>query len=65
MDTVHQGDLDRLKSIYHINAVDEVAQLEMVCAVEKINERYLIPVLEALLAQFPFIITAFHADNGA
>lgn len=31
------------------------------------NQRTLliIPVLEALLAQFPFIITAFHADNGA
>lgn len=41
VDAVHQGDLDRLKGIYHINAVDEVAQLEMVCAVEKINERYL------------------------
>ena len=32
---------------------------EIVCAVEKISERYLIPVLEQLLDQFPFIILGF------
>jgi len=32
---------------------------------ETISERYLIPVLEALLEQFPFVILAFHADNGS
>ena len=37
----------------------------MVCAVEKISERYLIPVLEQLLDQFPFIMVSFHADNGS
>ena len=65
VDTVHQGDLDGVKGVYHINAVDEVTQFEIVCSVEKISERYLIPVLEALLEQFPFIILAFHADNGS
>lgn len=65
VDTVHQGDLDGGKGVYHINAVDEVTQFEIVCSVEKISERYLIPVLEALLDQFPFIILAFHADNGS
>lgn len=65
VDTVHQGDLDRVKGVYHINAVDEVTQFEVVCSVEKISERYLIPVLEALLEQFPFVIRAFHADNGS
>jgi len=65
VDTVHQGDLDGVKGVYHINAVDEVTQFEIVCSVEKISERYLIPVLEALLEQFPFVILAFHADNGS
>jgi transposase InsO family protein len=65
VDTVHQGDQDGVKGLYHINAVDEVTQFEIVCAVEKISERYLIPVLEQLLDQFPFIILSFHADNGS
>ena len=65
VDTVHQGDFDGVKGVYHINAVDEVTQFEIVCSVEKISERYLIPVLEDLLEQFPFIILAFHADNGS
>lgn len=65
VDTVHQGDLDGVKGVYHINAVDEVTQFEIVCSVEKISERYLIPVLADLLDQFPFLILAFHADNGS
>jgi transposase InsO family protein len=65
VDTVHQGDLDGVKGVYHINAVDEVTQFEIVCSVERISERYLIPVLEDLLDQFPFVILAFHADNGS
>ena len=65
MDTVHQGDLDGKKGVYHLNAVDEVTQFEIVCSVEKISERYLIPVLSALLEQFPFVILGFHADNGS
>jgi transposase InsO family protein len=65
VDTVHQGDQDGIKGLYHINAVDEVTQFDIVCAVEKISERYLIPVLEQLLDQFPFIIVSFHADNGS
>jgi len=65
VDTVHQGDLDGVKGMYHINAVDEVTQFEIICSVEKISERYLIPVLADLLDQFPFVILAFHADNGS
>ncbi len=65
VDTVHHGDLDGVKGVYHINAVDEVTQFEIVCSVEKISERYLIPVLADLLDQFPFLILAFHADNGS
>jgi transposase InsO family protein len=65
VDTVHQGDQDGRKGLYHINAVDEETQFEIVCAVEKISERYLIPVLEQLLDQFPFVILSFHSDNGS
>ncbi len=65
VDTVHQGDLDGVKGMYHINAVDEVTQWQIVGACEHISEAYLIPVLEAMLAQFPFRIQGFHSDNGS
>jgi hypothetical protein len=65
IDTVHQGDFDKQKGVYHINAVDEVTQLEVICTVEKISEQYLIPVLEDLLLEFPFLIKGFHSDNGS
>ena len=65
IDTVHQGDQDKQKGVYHINAVDEVTQFEIVCSVEKISEAYLIPVLEELLDAFPFTIINFHSDNGS
>jgi len=65
IDTVHQGDQDKQKGVYHINAVDEVTQFEVVCSVEKISEAYLIPVLAELLDAFPFTIINFHSDNGS
>jgi hypothetical protein len=65
VDTVHQGDLDKEKGVYHINIVDEVTQWELVGAVEKISEYYLKPLLEDLIAQFPFKIINFHSDNGS
>jgi transposase InsO family protein len=65
IDTVHQGDQDQVKGVYHINAVDEVTQMEVVCAVERISENYLIPVLEQLIELFPFEIKGIHADNGS
>jgi hypothetical protein len=65
VDTVHQGDLLQEKGVYHINLVDEVTQWEIVAATEKISERYLIPVLENALTQFPFVIKNFHSDNGS
>ena len=65
IDTVHQGDLDKQKGVYHINAVDEVTQFEVVCTVEKISEIYLIPALEQLLETFPFTVLGFHSDNGS
>jgi hypothetical protein len=37
----------------------------IVCAVEKISEHYLIPILEQLLEQFSFELLGFHANNGS
>jgi transposase InsO family protein len=65
VDTVHQGDLDGVKGVYHINAVDEVTQWQIVGATEQISEAYLQPVLKDMLAQFPFRIRGFHSDNGS
>ena len=65
IDTVHQGDLNGQKGVYHINAVEEIAQWEIVASVERISEAYLVPVLEIMLAEFPFIIRGFHSDNGS
>jgi len=53
------------KGVYHINAVDEVTQWEIVASVEGISEAYLVPVLETMLLQFPFVIRGFHSDNGS
>jgi len=65
VDTVHQGDWNEEKGVYHINAVDEVTQWEIVASVEKISEYYLEPILENMLASFPFVIRGFHSDNGS
>lgn len=65
VDTVHQGDRDGVKGVYHINAVDEVTQWQVVVSVPQISEAWLIPALEALLRQFPFRIHGFHSDNGS
>lgn len=65
IDSVHQGDLDGKKGVYHINAVDEVTQYQAVVCVEKISEAYLLVALEELFAAFPFVIRCFHSDNGS
>jgi len=65
IDTIHQGDLNGQKGVYHINAVDEVTQWEIVASVERISEAYLVPALESMLVQFPFSIRGFHSDNGS
>jgi transposase InsO family protein len=65
IDTVHQGDWQGAKGVYHINAVDAVTQWQVVGCVERINEQFLMPVLEAVLHQFPFRIMGFHSDNGS
>jgi transposase InsO family protein len=65
VDTVHQGDLDGIKGVYHINAVDEVTQWQVVGSVAAITQMHLEPVLRAILSQFPFPIRGFHSDNGS
>ena len=65
IDTVHQGDQQGRKGLYQINAVDEVTQWEIAAATPQISELWLIPALEAILQQFPFVIRGFHSDNGS
>ena len=65
VDTVHQGDWEGAKGVYHINAVDAVTQWQVVGCTSKISESYLLPVLEGVLEQFPFVVLGFHVDNGS
>ena len=66
IDSVHQGDgPNREKGVYHINFVDEVTQWEFVACVATICDKDMLPVLEAILFMYPFVIHEFHADNGS
>jgi len=65
IDSVHQGDWDGAKGLYHINAVDCVTQWEVVATVQTLSEAHLLPVIEQMLEQFPFELLGFHADNGS
>lgn len=65
VDSVHQGDRDKEKGVYHINMVDEVTQDEIVATVEGISEEFLKPALEEALDAFPVILRSFHSDNGS
>jgi len=65
IDSVHQGDFDGIKGLYHINAVDCVTQWQVVASVQTIAENHLLFVIEQMLQQFPFEILGFHADNGS
>ena len=65
IDSVHQGDRDGVKGLFHINAVDCITQWEVVATVQTISEAHLLPVIEQMLEQFPFQILGFHADNGS
>ena len=64
IDSVHQGDQDKRKGIYHINAVDEVTQFQIIVTLERISEAFMLPALKQMLTAFPFKIRGFHADNG-
>ena len=63
-DTVHQGDLEGVKGVYHVNLVDEVTQWEILFCVDSITEESMAYVLSQALKLFPFVIVGFHSDNG-
>lgn len=65
VDTMHQGDRDGQKGVYHINTVDEIVQWEVAGAAEKITDSQLIPLLGKIIASYPYRIINFHADNGS
>jgi transposase InsO family protein len=65
VDSVHQGDKDGSKGIYHINITDTVTQFEFVGAVEAISEKFMKKILVELIAQFTITIIEIHSDNGS
>jgi hypothetical protein len=65
IDSVHQGDLDGIKGVYHITCVDAVSQWQVQACVQGISEAFLLPALAMVIEQFPFQIEGFHSDNGA
>jgi hypothetical protein len=65
IDSVHQGDHDGIKGVYHINAVDIVTQWQVVVCTEHIGHSFMRTVVELLIEQFPFKLRGIHADNGA
>ena len=62
---MQQGDLDKVKGVYHINAVNEVIRDQFTGCVECISENSLLPVLERLLESFPFVVRGSHSDRGS
>lgn len=58
IDTVSQRD------VYHVNAVDEITQWEVLVCVPVISEVCMLPALQSLLDQFPFVVFNFHSDRG-
>lgn len=64
VDSVHQGDCNGEKGVYHLNAVDEVTQWEVPVAVETLQEACIEPALDEAFVLFPFGIQNFHSDNG-
>jgi transposase InsO family protein len=45
--------------------VDCLTQWELVATCERLSEAFLLPLIQALLEGFPFVIRGFHADNGS
>jgi hypothetical protein len=64
VDTVHQGDYEGEKGVYHVNFVDEVLQWEVPWATEQISESCMEVVLSDALPLFPFVPHNYHSDNG-
>lgn len=52
------------KDVYHINAVDEITQWEVVFCVAQLSEACMLPALMEIFKQYPFLIFNFHSDRG-
>jgi transposase InsO family protein len=65
IDSVHQGNTDDHRGVYHINAVDCVTQWEVVATVPTLEREHMLPVLRDMIDQFPFRILGFHSDGGS
>lgn len=52
------------KDVYHINSVDEITQWEVVFSVAQLSESCMLPAIEEIFAQYPFVIFNFHSDRG-
>jgi hypothetical protein len=52
------------KDVYHINSIDEITQWEIVFCVPQLSESCMIPALEEIFSQYPFVIFNFHSDRG-
>lgn len=52
------------KDVYHINAVDEITQWEVVFCVAQLSEACTLPALTEIFDQYPFRIFNFHSDRG-
>lgn len=65
VDTVHQGDRNGAKGVYHINTISQVTQYECVGAVPEITYEFMIPMLRKIIEVYPFKILGFHCDNGS
>ena len=63
-DTVHQGEYEGHKGVYHVNFVDELLQWEVPIAVEEISMGCMKDAVEEGLDLFPFSIWQFHSDPG-
>jgi len=64
IDSVHQGDHQGYRGVYHINAVDCVTQWEVVATVPALRKEHMLPTLKVMLEQFPFVVQGFHSDGG-
>jgi hypothetical protein len=65
IDRVYQSDEDGMKAADHITRMDSISQWQVEACVPGISEAFLRPLLERVIAQFPFVIEGFHSDNGS
>jgi transposase InsO family protein len=65
VDTVHQGDRNGAKGVYHINTISQITQYECVGAVPEITHEFMVPILRKIIEVYPFKILGFHCDNGS